>query len=73
MTFPEIESVSCPWCRGGGRALFRHSNAACEDCDGRGKIDVCEECGEKESACACPCEDCGMERHECECVEDGEE
>lgn len=67
MSFPDIERRRCNWCGGSGRS-DRHSNAQCEDCDGSGCVEECDECGQNPAgACSCSCSDCGYERGDCVC------
>lgn len=71
VNLPEWVWEVCRWCRGRGRGIERHYR--CEDCDGDGKVAVCEGCGEVEGDCVCECEGCGCERAECICDEVDEE
>ena len=68
MTFPDIITCRCDWCRGTGRGDEPHYR--CEDCGGTGIIAACEECECSESECQCGCEDCGETRENCTCGEE---
>lgn len=37
-------TVRCPYCKGTGKNIAEYGAVVCGDCDGRGRLAVCQQC-----------------------------